>query len=44
MTVFEKLLFGQASFGEREELQEFRYRFLCVVLISGAICTALFIR
>ncbi len=43
MTVFEKLLFGQASFGEREELQEFRYRFLCVVLISGAICTALFI-
>ena len=43
MSKLERLLFGRVAFSESEEFQAFRFRFLCIVLVSGAICTALFL-
>ena len=43
MSVFSKLFFGQAQFGENEELNEFRYKFLCAVMLSCAFFTLLFV-
>lgn len=37
------LLFGQAQFHENEEYQEFRYKFLIILMISGSLLTLLFI-
>ena len=39
----QKLLFGQAEFHENEEYQEFRYKFLIILMISGSLLTLLFI-
>ncbi|MEY4757279.1 MAG: hypothetical protein RJA34_2177 [Pseudomonadota bacterium] len=36
-------MFGEVSFGQREEYQEFRYKFLMVLMVSGALFTALFV-
>ena len=37
------LLFGQVQFAEQEEYQEFRYKLLIVLLVSGMLVTGLFI-
>ena len=42
-TTLTHLLFGQASFTEDEEYLAFRYRFLIVLMVSGALFTGLFI-
>lgn len=39
----QQLLFGQAEFHENEEYQEFRYKFLIILMISGSLLTLLFI-
>ncbi len=36
-------LFGQATFHENEEYQEFRYKFLIILMISAGLLTLLFI-
>jgi diguanylate cyclase (GGDEF)-like protein len=38
-----KVIFGRVKFKESEEYEEFRFRFLNIVLLSGAVFTALFI-
>lgn len=43
MSKLEHLVFGRVQFGESEEFHEFKFRFLSIVLLSGAICTALFL-
>lgn len=43
MLKLNRLIFGQVEFGESEEYLEFQFRFLCVVLISGALFTLLFL-
>lgn len=43
MSRWERILFGQASFDESEEYLAFRFKLLNVLLLSGAICTLLFI-
>jgi diguanylate cyclase (GGDEF)-like protein len=40
---FQRLLFGAARFEQRDELQEFRYRFLIVLMVTGALFTGLFV-
>ena len=40
---FKQLLFGRVKFRESEEYLEFQYKFLAVVLISGALFTAIFL-
>lgn len=39
----QRVLFGQAHFSLEEEYLEFRYKFLIVLMVSGAVVTALFI-
>ena len=34
----QRLLFGQAEFPESEEYLEFRYKFLCVLMVSSMAC------
>ncbi|GAB4057932.1 hypothetical protein [Uliginosibacterium sediminicola] len=43
MSLFSRLVFGDTQFGESEELKEFRYKFLCVVMLSCAFFTLLFL-
>lgn len=43
MSALGHLIFGRVKFRESEEYQEFQFRFLIVVLISGALFTALFL-
>ncbi len=43
MRLASKVIFGRVKFKETEEYEAFRFRFLCVVLLSGAVFTALFI-
>lgn len=43
MNAFARLIFGRAAFDDDEEYLEFRYRFLVVVMLSGALLTALFL-
>lgn len=38
-----RILFGSATFEEGDEYQIFRYRFLIVLMVSGALLTGLFI-
>ena len=37
------LLFGRVDFAEREEYQEFRYKLLIVLMVSGAVLTGLLV-
>lgn len=37
------LLFGKVNFAEQEEYQEFRYKLLMVLMVSGAVVTGAFI-
>jgi hypothetical protein len=41
MPGLKQLLFGEAYFPESEEFRRFQYQLLCIVLLAGAICTAL---
>lgn len=43
MSTTERFIFGQVNFPENQEFDEFRFRFLIIVLLSGALFTALFI-
>lgn len=43
MLKLNQLIFGKVEFGESEEYLEFQFRLLCVVLISGALFTLLFL-
>ena len=43
MSRFGTLLFGQVAFQENEEYLEFQYRFLIILLVSGAFFTGLFL-
>jgi diguanylate cyclase (GGDEF)-like protein len=36
-------VFGHVEFGEDEELDAFRFRFLAIILLSGAVFTAIFV-
>jgi diguanylate cyclase (GGDEF)-like protein len=40
---WQRWLFGQAEFHENEEYQEFRYKFLIILMISAGLLTLLFI-
>ena len=40
---WQRWLFGQADFHENEEYQEFRYKFLIILMISAGLLTLLFI-
>jgi diguanylate cyclase (GGDEF)-like protein len=40
---WQRWLFGQATFHENEEYQEFRYKFLIILMISAGLLTLLFI-
>jgi len=42
-TAFQQLIFGSIAFPQKEEYDEFRYKFLIVLMLSGALVTALFI-
>lgn len=39
----QRFLFGQATFSENEEYQAFRYKLLILLMVTGALFTALFI-
>ena len=41
-TFIAHILFGQVSFLKNEEYQEFQYKFLMVLMVSGALFTAFF--
>ncbi len=41
MTALGRVLFGQVTFRESEEYLEFQYKFLAVVMLGGAVLTAL---
>lgn len=41
MTGLERLVFGQVRFGDDEELESFKFRFLAIVMLSGALLTGL---
>jgi len=41
MSLLSHVVFGRVKFRDTEEFLEFRFRFLIVVMLSGAICTAL---
>jgi diguanylate cyclase (GGDEF)-like protein len=43
MSLFSRLVFGDTQFGESEEFKEFRYKFLCAVMLSCAFFTLLFL-
>lgn len=43
MRHLKRLLFGDVSFSENQEHHEFQYKFLLVLLLSGAIFTSLFL-
>lgn len=43
MSTIERLIFGKVNFSENQEFDEFRFRFLIIVLLSGALFTSLFI-
>lgn len=43
MSPLEKLIFGTIKFRENEELDEFKFRFLVVNMVAGALITALLI-
>jgi diguanylate cyclase (GGDEF)-like protein len=43
MSTFRQFLFGKVKFRDSEEFEEFRFHFLIIILISGALFTALFI-
>ena len=43
MTRLSKLLFGNVTFEQSEEYQEFQYKFLCVVIVAGAVLTGLLV-
>lgn len=43
MSKIERLVFGTVKFRESEELEEFKFRFLAIIMLSGAVCTALFV-
>jgi diguanylate cyclase (GGDEF)-like protein len=38
-----RLVFGDVEFAEREEYQEFRYKLLMVLMVTGALVTGLFL-
>src|SRR5574343_698776 len=38
-----QIVFGRVEFDQSEELDAFRFRFLAIVLLSGAVCTVLFL-
>ena len=40
-TGLNQLLFGKVEFAENEEYLEFQYRFLCIVILAGALLTGL---
>ena len=42
-TLLQRWIFGQVSFQDNEEFDEFRFRFLMIVLLAGAVCTGLLI-
>lgn len=37
MTLMHRLFFGESSFSEREELHEFKFKFLCLVMATSAL-------
>src|SRR5574343_1639721 len=43
MSSLGQIVFGRVEFDESEELNGFRFRFLAIVLLSGAVCTGLFL-
>lgn len=43
MSSLERVVFGRVRFPDSEEFQEFRYRFLIVVMLSGALLTGLLV-
>lgn len=43
MNCLSRLLFGNARFEPREEYQEFQYKFLCIVIVAGAVLTGLLV-
>lgn len=38
-----KLLFGRVRFEESDEYQEFQFKFLCIVILAGAVLTGLLV-
>lgn len=42
-TALQHLFFGSATFPQSEEYDEFRYKFLIVLMLSAALLTALFV-
>ncbi len=43
METLQRWIFGTATFPQKEEYDEFRYKFLIVLMLSGALFTALFV-
>lgn len=43
LEMFNHWVFGNTSFAKHEEYDEFRYKLLLVLTLSGAVCTALFV-
>lgn len=43
MSQFERLIFGNIEFADSEEHLEFQFKFLCIVLLCGAVFTAVFV-
>lgn len=43
MNVLNRVLFGDVGFSQSEELEEFRYKFLIILMLSGALFTLFFV-
>jgi len=43
MNCLSRLFFGNATFEPSEEYQEFQYKFLCIVIVAGAVLTGLLV-
>lgn len=43
MPVFRRLVFGDVSFSETDDYRDFQFRFLCLVILIGALITGLLV-
>lgn len=43
MNAINRILFGEVTFSQSEELDEFRYKFLIILMLSGGLFTLLFV-
>lgn len=43
MNALNRILFGEVEFTQSEELDEFRYKFLIILMLSGALFTMIFV-